>query len=330
MKWKDKKKNTRQRIIKRNFFKRKGDTRRHNYRLLRRVQRVEIIVPKDFSLLNNTEETLKCLNSLIDNVSRQRSSINVNSSNVIFVDPSALMYLISILNDASSRHIVIRGTYPNDIKTKTLFIKYGFHRFVSHNKRKSCNYIDNDTLQIRESKTVSPDIAKSIVEFADSHNCFNKNKNLAKGLYASLIEMMANAYQHAYDCIKLNRWFISCEYSEGVVSFVLFDKGVGIPSTVQRKMKDKINSILSKQESIILKSALKGDFRTQTKEANRGKGLPQIYEFLKSDNVVSATLLSGHGYCEITNDNVKINVDLKNKLYGTLFSWSIKGVDSDE
>lgn len=332
LKWRRKKWLTRIRIDIKNFKKKKNNKKTHKIRFLKRIQKDEVVVPNNFSLLENTENTLKCLNQLIDYVYKRKLGIKVNSSDVDAVDPSALMYLISILKDANHKNVLIRGNYPKNKETKRLFIKYGFSKFVTNQKfRKFVQLYDEDTLQIEEGQDISTDTAKSVVDFAGRHQCFEDDKdNLSKKLYASLIEMMGNVRQHAYTS-ALGHWLVACEFKKGFLDFVLFDKGVGIPSTVQKKfVKDTINQITKKKESYILKSALEGSFRTQTKELNRGKGLPQILEFLKSDKIEHARLISGFGYCEIDQNGVKINVDLRNKLHGTLFSWKIKGEDIGE
>ena len=332
LKWRRKKWLTRIRIDKKNFKKKKHNKKSHKIRVLKRIQKDEVVVPNNFSLLDNTENTLKCLNHLIDYVHKRKLAIKVDSSKVDAVDPAALMYLISILKDANHKNVIIRGNYPRNKDTRRLFIKYGFSKFVTNQKViKSVQLSDEDTLQIEEGKDISTETAKSVLDFAERHQCFKYDKdNLSKKLYASLIEMMGNVRQHAYTCAS-GHWLVVCEFKKGFLEFVLFDKGVGIPTTVQKKfIKDTINYFTKKRESYILKSTLEGSFRTQTKENNRGKGLPQIFEFLRSNRIENARLISGFGYCEIYHDGVRINVDLKNKLHGTLFSWKIKGEDIGE
>ena len=49
-----------------------------------------------------------------------------------------------------------------------------------------------------EGKDISTETAKSVLDFAERHQCFKYDKdNLSKKLYASLIEMMGNVRQHA-------------------------------------------------------------------------------------------------------------------------------------
>ncbi len=329
LRWREKKYHTRLRIIKKNFLKLSIKIS-HKQRALKRKAKVEIKVPRIFSLLENTIKTLRCLNELIESVKHKNQAIKVNSSDVEIVDPAALMYLVAILEDAKEERVLIKGNYPNNKEAKFLFIRYGFSNYVSNNKgNKRIIIKDEDTLQITEGRETSPEVGQKICEFAEGHDCFLiENRTSRSNLYTTLIEMMGNVRQHAYK--KTGRWLTLCEFKNEGLEFLFFDRGLGIPVTVQDNWKDIVKMLFRKEESYILKSALEGVFRTQTKEENRGKGLPQIYEFLNSDIVEKAALLSGHGYCEIENGKIKISHDLKEKLHGTLYRWKIKGVKADE
>jgi hypothetical protein len=331
LRWKAKKHHTRLHIIKKNFL-RLSVKISHKKRVLKRKAKIEIKVPWIFSLSESEHiaKTLRCLNELIESVKRKNQEIRVNSADVKTVDPAALMYLVAILEDAKEQKVIVRGNYPKDNDTKKLFIRYGFHNFVRSNNGNKKIYIqDVDMLQITEGREISPENGKKICEFAEKHNCFLGEKKSSKAnLYTTLIEMMGNVRQHAYK--KTGRWLTACEFKSDGLEFLFFDRGQGIPTTVQNNWSDFVRKINRKEESYILKSALEGGFRTQTKEKNRGKGLPQIYEFLKSSIIDKAVLFSGHGYCEIENDSININRDFKEKLHGTLYRWKIKGVKANE
>ncbi|MBS6714727.1 MAG: hypothetical protein KH231_04535 [Dialister sp.] len=332
MRWREKKYRTRLHIIEKNFLKLSGKIN-HKQRVLRRRSKVEVKVPRFFSLAENTEKTLRCLNALnelIEHIKNRNEVIKVNSLDVKDVDPAALMYLVAILFDAREKHVLVKGNYPKDEDAKKLFIRYGFHNFVKNNNgnKKICIQ-DMDMLQITEGREISPENSQKICEFAEKHDCFlEENKSSKANLYTTLIEMMGNVRQHAYK--ETGRWLTACEFKSDGLEFLFFDRGQGIPTTVQNNWSDVFKKFLGKEESYILKSALKGEFRTQTKEKNRGKGLPQIYEFLKSPIIDKAVLFSGHGYCEIENSSISINRDFREKLHGTLYRWKIKGAKADE
>ena len=88
LKWRRKKWLTRIRIDKKNFKKKKHNKKSHKIRVLKRIQKDEVVVPNNFSLLDNTENTLKCLNQLIDYVHKRKLAIKVDSSSICNVSSS--------------------------------------------------------------------------------------------------------------------------------------------------------------------------------------------------------------------------------------------------
>ena len=322
MKWKVKKYKVRLALIAK-YFKRKSNGRKkHVKRLQLRKNKIQVLLPQIFSITKNRDKTLKCLNQLRDIANHKKDGIRVNASKVRFVDPAALMYLLFILREARENKIAIRGNYPKDIEAKKSFIRYGFSNYVVNNKsiyNKYCK--DEDILQIIVDSMVSPEKAGKIIKF--SEQAISEHPKIIKELYASLIEMMGNVCQHAYSN-KHGSWYFSCEKGESNLTYTFFDTGFGIPNTVQKSLLEKVTWLPIKRESEILRSVLNGDFRTQTKEKNRGKGLPQIYNFLSSDKIIEATLMSSKGCCKINNCGIIIDNDLEYKLYGTLFIWKIR------
>ena len=65
-------------------------------------------------------------------------------------------------------------------------------------------------------------------------------------------------------------------------------------------------------------SVLNGDFRTRTEVGYRGKGIPRIYQRVKSNEINNLVLIANNGYVNCTTNKRK---ELKNKFHGTLFSW---------
>lgn len=107
------------------------------------------------------------------------------------------------------------------------------------------------------------------------------------------------------------------------VHFTFLDNGFGIPLTIRRRFGEKIRRLLGAEvrDGDLIKSALKGEFRTRTRAVYRGKGLPQIFQTAQSKKIENLILLSKKGYvdCCPMLETKELNVS----LYGTLLSWDI-------
>lgn len=105
------------------------------------------------------------------------------------------------------------------------------------------------------------------------------------------------------------------------------DTGLGIPKTIRKNWAEKMTELLKKlplmksKDSTLLRSVLNGDFRTQTKEKYRGKGIPEIQSYSTNKYITNLTIVSNTGYVSIDNNK---EIEFKAPLYGTLFSWRMK------
>ena len=126
-----------------------------------------------------------------------------------------------------------------------------------------------------------------------------------------VIELMTNTHNHAYNnkngFIKAWYLFASVNNDKGCIEITFVDTGEGIPVTVAKKM---IEKIFTKKDNQYIISALNGDFRTQTHEKNRGKGLPDIYEHFNKNQIKNLKIISCKGKVEL-NDKNKIVEECK-------------------
>ena len=148
---------------------------------------------------------------------------------------------------------------------------------------------------------------------------------------------MNNTVQHAYtsDFIGNKLWFVFIEDAASIIKTTFFDMGVGIPSTVNKylyikgteKFGGDLNALIKNEDSFFIESALKGDInRSQTGQANRGRGLPEIYGYYKDNFYLSnLKIASGRGICKFFDSNriQSITQDCESVLEGTLFYWEL-------
>ena len=120
-----------------------------------------------------------------------------------------------------------------------------------------------------------------------------------------------------------NRWYIYAESVDDSIEFIFLDTGEGIPATIRKNFAEIVFQLVLKtqNDARFISSALKGAFRTETKEGYRGKGLPGIYEDSKSGNISGLTILSGNGECFASDSYEIIEKNSDSFFEGTLVRW---------
>jgi hypothetical protein len=139
---------------------------------------------------------------------------------------------------------------------------------------------------------------------------------------------MANTHDHAYsERSLLPRWYLMAvnDKDKKFVQFVFLDGGKGIPNTIKKKYLEILRRKLGAathlktiEDSALILSALKGEFRTRTEKSYRGKGLPKIIGCAENKEITDLVIISNFG---VINTATGIVRDTRRKLFGTLFSW---------
>lgn len=284
--------------------------------------------PTVFSIEKNPEETIQFYNKILlrRNEHKFGAHFYINSEAVTEVTVDALMFLIAIITDTKNNIIykyTFEGNFPIATNAKRVYIESGFMAFV-HSNSGSKIYPQTNNIQILKGKTVDSPIVGKVCEFVQENCGFSRIDTIP--LYNILVELMGNTKQHAYSektYEVANYWYLFAEKKENKVNFVFLDTGLGIPTTVQKKFGERIPFI--NKDSDFIKSALEGDFRTQTRSRNRGRGLPQISECFRSGILQNIFVYAGKGCCILNNENQTHyeTFEFKNKIFGTLFCWQI-------
>ena len=236
------------------------------------------------------------------------------------------MYLLAIVNNMNGKiknRYSFSGNAPKDPSIRKLFNESGFYSFVKYTGTRPITK-NADTVQIVSGYRSDNDLAKHICDFVIGKT--GLDKKACRFLYVMMVEMMANAYKHAYNSYDLlyPRWYCFAQYSkeDGSVSFTFMDTGEGIPSTVSKKFAEKLDILGLKGEYKYVISALNGDFRTATMEKNRGKGLPKIREFCSDNKIKEMRIITNKADVSVLTQGYQAQ-DLVQPLKGTLFCWKI-------
>jgi hypothetical protein len=285
--------------------------------------------PENFCITNNTSEVLAYFQSIINVLKKKHQKINVffDLENVKYISVGTVMYMLAILRNLKNntyRKISYSGNRPADGLAKKIFEESGFLSYVT--SRNIGIKPNSQKIQIRTGKSVDSITLRDICIFVNTH--FNTKLNFTFHLYAILLEIVNNTVQHAYSresIFMVNQWYLYAEESGDEIEFVLLDTGEGIPATVNKKINEKLPIVKNLVgDSQLIKSALKGEQRSQTKKGNRGKGLPRVAEAFIEGNLVDLSVYSGKGCCRILDEKNIICEDYDEHFHGTLFTWKIK------
>ena len=155
-------------------------------------------------------------------------------------------------------------------------------------------------------------------------------------LFAGLSEAVTNVIQHAYKTNESKRWWVSASYEKtgGKLSILCYDRGLTIPQTLPRSHKwERIRGVISavglnlKLDSDLIKGALMTR-RTATKESHRGRGLPQLMNFIDEVDKGSLAIYSRKGKVLYSKSSAGGKGEyrgelLKKQIEGTLIEWSV-------
>ncbi len=286
-------------------------------------------MPSNFSIRQNPEETIEVFNIVLNEI-RKINSIhtekidfyfNIDMQDVKNITEDALMYLVTIVKNgkltAKKKKIFWKVGLPRDEKSREYLQKSGFASFFEHHS--STDLITSDEkFQITTGKKVETQTMKLL---CDSVKSKVTDMMASRILYKMLTELMSNTTQHAYtgaNIIFIHSWYVFAENTEDEIRVTFMDNGLGIPRTINKKFSERFKTLFSSGEHKLVLSALKGEFRSETKSHNRGKGLPEIYEPSLSGEIEDLTVISNNAFF-----SEKEAKDIKHCLEGTIFYWKI-------
>lgn len=176
----------------------------------------------------------------------------------------------------------------------------------------------------------------------------NTEAELPAELFVVLTEGLINVGHHAYPAgcdieAQHRKWWLFARFTEpvadrvGSIFIAIYDMGVGIPSTLRSKLKtgemvmnaiDKTTELTGLSEGTwldkrLLRTAIENP-RTQTEQAHRGKGLPEMREFAASTDGGRLHIVSGQAQYSMHGGKPDGQVQgFDEKFPGTLLLWNL-------
>lgn len=160
-------------------------------------------------------------------------------------------------------------------------------------------------------------------------------------LHGGLDEAITNVCHHAYPSTlkmreKDRNWYLTGAFNDKTreLKIVFCDQGIGVPaslptSKIWEKVLDsiaKVPSVNRRKHATLLKAAMEVS-RTSTDKTDRGKGLPDMKEFIRQRGAGYLALMSGHGLYKLTvnkNGETHKTDTLNHPVEGTLIIWRVQ------
>lgn len=160
-----------------------------------------------------------------------------------------------------------------------------------------------------------------------------------KGIWRGLSEALINSVQHAYaeprgtigPDIPSKRWWMFTQEREGKLTVAVCDLGIGIPRSLPLNWSQNLLAqLLAKlplqggPDVSALRVALQVG-QSSTGEAHRGKGLPEIWQAVRSSPGSGILILSNKARLAWNADEDKeFEAEFEDSIFGTLVMWSVK------
>lgn len=158
--------------------------------------------------------------------------------------------------------------------------------------------------------------------------------------YNAITESVSNVWQHAYDAdffngevdTELAHWWISVERIKDQFYIVVYDRGAGIPETLQRKPWYKVafvdaqGNVKSEIAVDALRIKLAVEYgSSRFKNDNRGKGLSEAKDFVNTNPKGTMIIYSGYGDYTFYSESKKEDLTgLPSKFIGTMIQWNLQ------
>lgn len=255
--------------------------------------------------------------------------------NVIEVDYSAIIVLLSIMVKFKAKKIEFNGNMPQNSEASKILKESGFFDNLYKRFEEKESYeipsIPSNGIHTHASKKVNSLLTGSIIDSAAKYIWGEARR--CQGVQRALIELMQNTNNHA----EIGRpgekhWWLSVNHNKERknVAFSFVDFGVGIFTNLKNKPnQNKFFGVLEKMSSKfkygdnaqLLKLILDGELhQTATGKLYRGKGLPGIAEVMTRNQISNLHIITNDVFCCPSQNIYRI---LAKPFTGTFVYWEL-------
>lgn len=291
----------------------------------------KVKAPNNFSLIENTEESLTFISKL-ESYLEKKNRVFINLSDVGSISHGSVVVLLSIMIEFKSRNIEFNGNLPkNKIVHKQLVESGFFKQLYKRNIHFKDTYsLCNNKVLTHANKVVDTELSDTII--SEISMLIWGEKRRCPGLQRVFIELMQNTNNHAYIGEQgKHHWWTTVEYSptKNIAYFSFIDYGVGIIKNLKENKEGKFYYLIQKlltlfpfrSNSKMLKQLLGGEIhKTSTGKYYRGKGLPCLFKACEDNKISNVVVISNDAMVEYAT---KRSLELKQSFKGTFIYWEL-------
>ena len=309
----------------------KQKNKSHSYK----IKTFRIVAPEEFNLNSKSDR-----DNLISFVKKIYLALIKPTSNVYIVlsktrklYPCGTLYFRAHISRFIELHPNrISCSYPVDDIVGQLFQHIGLLTKMGLSDRYS---IQADNVKYWHSVEGTEADTRVFEELLNSY-ANELKKPMKTGLYDSMSEAIINCVQHAYETIPQERmqhkWWMFAKKTDNNLTVAIYDLGIGIAESLRIKPEliDYLKELIwrKKKSDIRLLKLAVGSYKTRTQLTYRGKGLPEMLEFIKQTNVGGLMIHSNHGaYFYSADSGREIVESYSEPLIGTLVQWTLPLID---
>ena len=300
----------------------KQGVQRRRRRSVARPQVRTLAAPREFSLAESPDETLKFLNDLRRFLPIRQIRLGIDLRQVARIEPEAVAAFVAVMKSAKKRNVT--GNVPTDQECKQRLNDFGFFECV-----KGGPNLGTPTGTIRllhNGRNVDGTIANDIIRFAlQKLGRWEQKKH--GPTYTLFTEAMANTFQHA-DRHKpgTKNWWAGVYYDaeKQAACFTSVDIGIGILKSFSFRQKWKSQSWKSfrtrENQGEILRKLLDGEIPSRTGEKHRGRGLPNMKMANDRNRIQNLMIVSNGAHAHVGHNNY---TQLSAEFSGTIIYWEV-------
>jgi hypothetical protein len=276
---------------------------------------VRLAAPPAFSMVENTEETIRFLDRITFHLDR-KDPVFIDLSGVTTMTIDAIVLLISKLK----RGRRYAGNFPANPSLRKRLEESGFMGHV-HGDIQIAKEA-HGALQRQGDKRADPRLADQLVSFVTAG--IYGVPRWAKPTQRTLVECMTNTRQHASgQSGAAQRWWLMGYYDEdaqkGLFAFV--DQGVGISASLRLKFGNRfLRGVGLRDNAQILRDVFAGKIGSRTQLPHRGLGLPDMKRNAESGGIRALRVICNDVYADVTMDEYR---ELPVHFRGTLVSFEL-------